>query len=129
VRRLRARRHRPEPWTPDIEEDGYSGPARLSVTTGARGVLDVAVTLAGHLEPLDGQYHWYGRVQQDEALDRAKKKGATQVVVTIGDGHPAIGRLAEHDAWGNLRVTGTGQPPFTLEPVEVDVPRTDPYRE
>jgi hypothetical protein len=120
VRRLRARRHRPEPWVPDIEEDGYSGPARLSLT--ATDVLDVAVTLAGHLEPLDGQYHWYGRVQQDEALDRAKGNGTTEIVVTIGDGHPAAGRLAEHDAWGNLRIIGTGRPPFRLESVEVEVP-------
>lgn len=110
---------------PDIEEDGYYGRARLAVITPGPevGDLDVEVTVTGHLEPLDGQYHWYGRVQRDEALDRAKASGATEVVLTIGGGHPASARLAEHDAWGNLRITGTGRPPFALEPVEVDVLR------
>ncbi len=106
---------------PDIEEDGYSGRARLAVTGADGDVIDVDVTLTGHLEPLDGLYHWYGRVQRNEALDLAKANGATEIVLTIGDGHPASARLAEHDAWGNLRVTGTGRPPFELEPVEVDV--------
>ena len=118
-------RFRPEAWVPDIEEDGYRGRARLAVVAAGTEVddLEVDVTVTGHLEPLDGQYHWYGRVQRDEALDRAKASGATEVVLTIGDGKPASARLAEHDAWGNLRITGTGRPPFVLEPVEVDIPR------
>jgi len=121
--RTRRPRFRPEQWVPDIEEDGYSGRARLAVVaSGSEDVLEVDVTVTGHLEPLDGQYHWYGRVQRAEALDRAKANGATEVVLTIADGHSAPARLAEHDAWGNLRITGTGLPPFALEPVEVDVP-------
>jgi len=114
-------RFRAESWVPDIEEDGYSGPARLAVPGAGGDVLDVDVTLTGHLEPLDGQYHWYGRVQRQEALDLAKAGGTTEIVLTIGDGHPAPARLAEHDAWGNLRITGTGRPPFALESIEVDV--------
>jgi hypothetical protein len=110
---------------PDIEEDGYAGRARLTVVAPGAEVgeldVDVTVTVTGHLEPLDGQYHWYGRVQRDEVLDRAKASGATEVVLTIGDGAPAPARLAEHDAWGNLRITGTGRPPFELEPIEIDV--------
>jgi len=123
-RRTRKPRFRAEQWVPDIEEDGYAGPAQLTVQTteGADETLTVQVTLAGHLEPLDGQYHWYGRVQKLEALDGAKASGATEIVLTIDDGHPAPARLAEHDAWGNLRVTGTGRPPFALEPIEVEVP-------
>jgi hypothetical protein len=94
----------------------------LAVTGAAGEVIDVDVTLTGHLEPLDGLYHWYGRVQRNEALNLAKASGATEIALSIGDGHPVPARLAEHDAWGNLRITGTGQPPFVLEPVEVDVP-------
>lgn len=118
-RRTRKPRFRAEQWVPDIEEDGYAGPAQVTV---GDDEVDVDVTLAGHLEPLDGQYHWYGRVQKLEALDLAKANGATEVFLTIGDGHPAPARLAEHDAWGNLRIVGTGRPPFELEPIEVDVP-------
>jgi hypothetical protein len=116
---LRKRRRRPEPWVPEHEDDGYRGPARLTLGT---DVVDVEVTLSGHLEPLDGRYHWYGRVAQHQAVDAAKRDGLTTAVVAIDGAVPASGRLAEHDAWGNVRITGLGAPPFELEPVEVEVP-------
>jgi hypothetical protein len=101
---------------PEHDDDGYEGPALLSVGEQA---IDVEVVLAGHLEPLDGRYHWYGRVVQHDAVDAAKQDGATTVALSIADAAPAEGRLAEHDAWGNLRITGLGAPPFALESVEV----------
>jgi len=112
-------RRQHEPWVPPAEEDGYRGPAELEVS-GAR--LEVQVHLAGHLEPVDGRYHWYGRVTRDEALTAAKSAGATAVTLRVPGGEPVTGRLAEHDAWGNLRVVGTGRPPYVLEPVEVELP-------
>lgn len=116
-RRLRRRRERPVPWVPEHDdEDGYRGPAVLDV---GGGTMDVEVVLGGHLEPLDGEYHWYGRVVQHDAVDAAKAGGATAVGLTVGDRLPSAGRLAEHDAWGNMRITGTGAPPFELSPVEV----------
>jgi len=116
-RRHRHRRTRPEPWVPEHDdEDGYEGPARLVVGDDA---FDVEVVLGGHLEPLDGKYHWYGRVVQDDALDAAKKGGATSGLLTIGDGVATEGRLAEHDAWGNMRITGLGAPPFERDDIEV----------
>lgn len=118
MRVRRRRRARPSPWVPEHEDDGYTGPARLRL---GDEVVDVEVTLAGHLEPLDGRYHWYGRVDQHDDVDAAKRGGVTTVELAIGSGHPAAGRLAEHDAWGNLRVTGLGAPPYELDPVEVDV--------
>jgi uncharacterized protein DUF4873 len=118
--RRRGRRSRPIPWVPEHDdEDGYRGPAHLHV--GDR-TIDVEVVLGGHLEPLDGKYHWYGRVVQADAVDAAKRGGATDVALTIGEGTRAPARLAEHDAWGNMRITGLGAPPFELEPVEVTHP-------
>jgi hypothetical protein len=115
--RRHRRRTRPEPWVPEHDdEDGYAGPARLVIGDDA---IDVEVVLGGHLEPLDGRYHWYGRVVQDDAVDAAKQGGATTGVLTIGDGVGTEGRLAEHDAWGNLRITGLGAPPFELDEIEV----------
>jgi len=107
------------PWAPPADEDGYRGPAEVAVA-GTR--VRAEVHLAGHLEPLDGRYHWYGRITRHDALVAAKEAGATEVRVAVGDAAPATGRLAELDAWGNLRVTGTGRPPYPLEPVEVDLP-------
>ena len=113
----RRRRQRPAPWVPEHDdEDGYSGPARLSI---GDDTIDVEVVLGGHLEPLDGRYHWYGRVVQNDAVDAAKQSGATTVGLTIADGATAEGRLAEHDAWGNMRITGLGAPPFERAAVEI----------
>jgi len=118
-RRTRARRHRPDPWVPEHDDEGgYRGPAHLSV---GDETIDVEVVLAGHLEPLDGKYHWYGRIAQHDAVDAAKKAGTTTVGLMIAAGASAEGRLAEHDAWGNMRITGQGRPPFQLQPVEVDL--------
>jgi hypothetical protein len=116
---MRHSRQRPTPWVPEHDdEDGYRGSARLAAGDDA---IDVDVVLAGHLEPLDGKYHWYGRIAQNDAVDAAKKSGTTTVGIAIADGASAEGRLAEHDAWGNMRITGLGRPPFEREPVEVDL--------
>ena len=118
----RRRRQRPAPWVPEHDdEDGYQGPARLVV---GDDTIDVEVVLGGHLEPLDGKYHWYGRVVQSDAVDAAKKGGATEIGLAIADGASAEGRLAEHDAWGNMRITGTGAPPFERPAVEVTFVRS-----
>ena len=117
MRLRRRRRSRPEPWVPEHDDDGYEGPAQLHVDD---RTIDVEVVLAGHLEPLDGKYHWYGRVVQNDAVDAAKQSGATSVGLTIADGASATGRLAEHDAWGNMRITGLGAPPFERPLVEVE---------
>ena len=43
--------------SPDVE--GYTGPATL-VVGGAE--FAVEVDLRGHFQPIDGYYHWYGRI-------------------------------------------------------------------
>ena len=119
---MRRKRERPTPWVPEHDdEDGYTGPGQLTV---GDQTIDVEVVLGGHLEPLDGRYHWYGRVVQHDVVDAAKKAGATMATLTIGDGPSAEGRLAEHDAWGNMRITGLGTPPFERAEVEVTFVRS-----
>jgi hypothetical protein len=100
------------------DEDGYRGPARHAARD---DLIDVEVVLGGPQEPLDGRYHWYGRVVRHAAVDAAKSAGVTGVGLSIGGCEPVVGRLAEHDAWGNMRITGTGRPPFERRPVEVDL--------
>jgi hypothetical protein len=113
------RRRRPAPWVPPGEDDGYRGPARLRV-----GDLDleVEIHLAGHLEPLDGRFHWYGRVQRDAAVTAAKEGGAVRALLTVRGGQPAEARLAEVDAWGNIQVSGYGAPPYPRDAVEIELP-------
>ncbi|WP_228538139.1 DUF4873 domain-containing protein [Nocardia sp. XZ_19_385] len=89
----------------------YSGPATLD----APGILlPVHVTLSGHPDPIDGHYHWYGRIS---ATDDLPDPGRAEVLLTVPDGQPTPARLQERDPWGNLRIVGTGTPPFQLDEV------------
>jgi hypothetical protein len=83
--------------------ESYDGPARI-------GDTEVAVQLRGHFEPIDGRFHWWGRVGADQALAAEHRSGA---LVTLMTPHgKATGRLSDVDPWGRFRVTGTGRPPF-----------------
>jgi hypothetical protein len=106
-------------WLPPQEESGYAGAAELRV---GADVLAVTVRLAGHLEPLDGNFHWYGRVERSPEVVALKDGGAVSGELGIGDRGPVPVRLAEYDAWGHVLVTGVGAPPYALDPVEVIVP-------
>lgn len=108
-------------WVPPEEHDGYAGPAILRVD--GRD-LPVRVRLAGHLEPLDGRYHWYGRVERTDAVVAAKDAGAARAELVVGGGAAAGLRLAEYDAWGNVLVSGVGAPPYPLPPVDLEAPAT-----
>jgi hypothetical protein len=90
----------------------YDGPARL--LTDEQGV-EVEVSLRGQFQPLDGRYHWYGRVTADDDVDALV---ATRDAVVLRTPHgDAPARLADRDPWGRYRVTGTGRPPFPEPPV------------
>jgi hypothetical protein len=89
--------------------EGYDGPAEL-VTAG--GTLAVRVRLRGAFQPIDGRYHWYGRVAADEGVDALVRSRAAVLVRTPHGEAPA--RLADRDTWGRYRVTGTGRPPFPV---------------
>ena len=86
-------------------DDAYDGPATLHV-----GGADYAVRvqLAGHLEPIDGQYHWQGMVFAALPDDVLKQPMATLTV----DGRSAPARITERTPQGGYGVTGVGTPPF-----------------
>ena len=95
---------------PGHDEEGYAGPAEL--VTGEDTVA-VNVTLRGMFQPIDGRYHWYGRVAQDDHLDAVASSGSG-VTVRTPQGS-AEGKLSDRDPWGRFRVTGTGTPPFEVD--------------
>jgi hypothetical protein len=84
----------------------YAGPTTV-LSGDAR--LEVEADLRGRFDPIDGHFHWYGRLAASPDLD-AIGAGAT-VTVTTEHGS-AEGRLSDVDPWGRLRVSGTGTPPF-----------------
>ena len=74
--------------------------------------VPVQVTLAGAFQPIDGRFHWYGRIAATDKLP-ASLSGATVVLRTAyGE---AVGRLSDTDPWGRHRISGTGTPPFDMD--------------
>jgi hypothetical protein len=88
----------------------YHGPARI-------GDHAVRVRLRGRFEPVDGRYHWGGRIEPDPAVARLVRSGRRNVRLVIGE-RSAPARLGEVDPWGGVRITGVGAPPWPTETTE-----------
>jgi P-aminobenzoate N-oxygenase AurF/Domain of unknown function (DUF4873) len=86
-------------------DDVYDGPAVLRV---ADADHPVRVRLTGHLDPVDGRYHWRGTIFESVPEDVLTKP---RVSLTIGD-RCAQGRITERTPWGTYSVSGEGTPPF-----------------
>lgn len=98
-------------------DDSYDGPATL---TSAGGSQQVRVRLAGHLNPIDGQYHWQGTVLDDVAADLM----ATSRVVSLAVGAlSASARIIEKTPQGTHSIAGVGAPPFSRPDVELTARR------
>lgn len=90
---------------PDYE-DTYDGAATLEIGGTSR---PVRVRLTGHLDPLDGNYHWQGTVFDtlpDESLRQART-----ATLSVGQ-HSAPARIVEQTPWGTHSVAGVGTPPY-----------------
>ncbi len=77
----------------------------------------VRVRLSGHLDPIDGRYHWQGTIF-DALPDNV---GSQPVTLTIGD-RTAQCRITERTPQDRYSVVGVGTPPYALDDVEVVVP-------
>ncbi|OBH22988.1 DUF4873 domain-containing protein [Mycobacterium sp. E342] len=93
-------------------DDTYDGAATLEI---AGGTHPVRVRLTGHLDPIDGRYHWQGtlfgspsRPLPDEALRQTRT-----ATLTVG-GRSAAARIVERTPWGTHSVAGVGAPPYAL---------------
>lgn len=89
------------------DDDGYQGPAEVITDT---TVIPVEVILAGHFEPIEGAYRWYGRVAAEPRL--AELVGST-VTLRTPQGEVTT-TLSDADPWGRLRVEGFGSAPFEV---------------
>ncbi|MGH3447741.1 MAG: DUF4873 domain-containing protein [Nocardioidaceae bacterium] len=90
-------------------DEGYDGPATL-LTDNAP--VEVTVRLRGVFQPIDGRYHWYGRINHDPRLDAATSGGTVTLRTPQGE---ATGTLSDVDPWGRPRVSGVGRPPFVVD--------------
>jgi len=84
-------------------QEEYDGPATL-VVDGTE--TPVEVHLRGAFQPIDGRFHWIGRIRTPLQVG-----SGTKVVLTTEHGS-AAGRLSDVDPWGRFRIAGTGSPPF-----------------
>lgn len=95
------------------DEDGYTGIATVLVDG---RVFDLQVMLTGYFQPLDGRYHWYGRLAAEAAL--TELVGGRRIPVTVCTPHGrADGLLGDPDLWARLRIEGTSTPPFPAMPL------------
>jgi cation diffusion facilitator CzcD-associated flavoprotein CzcO len=90
------------------DKETYDGDATLKIAGTGH---PVRVRLTGHLDPIDGHYHWQGTVfgpLPDEAL-----KHARTATLSVG-GPSAPTRIVEKTPWGTHSVAGVGAPPYPL---------------
>jgi cation diffusion facilitator CzcD-associated flavoprotein CzcO len=88
------------------EKETYDGDATLKIAGTGH---PVRVRLTGHLDPIDGHYHWQGTVfgsLPDEALKQARA-----ATLSVGE-RSAEARIVERTPWGTHSVAGVGAPPY-----------------
>lgn len=88
-------------------DDAYDGTATLEI---AGNRHPVRVRLTGHLDPIDGRYHWQGTVFDSPSDDLSQARTAT---LTVGE-RSAAARIVERTPWGTHSVAGVGAPPYAL---------------
>ncbi len=92
------------------DEDGYAGPATLIVD---ERELAVEVALRGHFQPIDGRYHWYGRLAEHPELAELVGGRKRTAVLRTPQGQ-ATGEVSDPDLWRRYRITGVSTPPFAV---------------
>jgi len=94
------------------DADGYQGPAELIL--GAGLTFAVRADLRGYFEPIDGRYHWYGRLARHDGLTAALAEGRASGTLRTPEGTAAC-EVSEPDPWQRYRVAGLSTPPFPVE--------------
>jgi hypothetical protein len=92
------------------EEEGYTGSAVLVFDAAE---VPVEVELRGFFQPIDGRYHWYGRVAANDKVTTLVEAGARAAVLRTPTGE-ATGTLTDPDPWQRYRVGGISTPPFRV---------------
>ena len=87
-------------------DDLYDGPA---VVTVSGHDIPARVRLTGHLDAIDGRYHWQGTVF--DALPDSVRARSVGLALTICD-RVSAARVVEQTPWGTHMISGVGEPPF-----------------
>jgi cation diffusion facilitator CzcD-associated flavoprotein CzcO len=90
------------------DDQTYDGDATLAI---GGAMHPVRVRLRGHLDPIDGRYHWQGTVFSSIPDETLKQTRAT--TLTVGD-RSVPARIVEQTPWGTHSIAGVGAPPYEL---------------
>ncbi|MGB6210040.1 DUF4873 domain-containing protein, partial [Mycobacterium sp.] len=93
-----------------VHDDTYDGQAIL---TAAGASKHVRVQLIGHVDPIDGQYHWQGTIFDILPEDLVRARTLTLAV----GARSAPTRIIEETPQGTHTIAGVGLPPFALEDI------------
>jgi len=96
-----------------VHDDIYDGPATVTV---ADICAESRVRIAGHIDPIDGQYHWQGTLFGQYPADVLAR--VRTVTLMVGD-RSVSARITEETQQGTYSIAGVGAPPFVLADVEV----------
>lgn len=96
-------------------EEGYHGIVELFA---ADAVHPVTVRLSGRFEPIDGRFHWGGRICPHPEVVALLRTGQRSVRLRAAGAEPVPGRLTELDPWGGVRVVGLGPPPYPVSTMD-----------
>jgi hypothetical protein len=89
--------------------DRYVGPATLRI---GGSTFAVQADVRGQFEPIDGRYHWYGRLARNDALTASlRQRRAAAGLLSTPEG-AAECELYDPDPWDRYRVAGISTPPF-----------------
>ena len=93
------------------DEDGYTGTAALTV---GAAHFEVTVELRGFFQPIDGRYHWHGRIGRHDGLTAALGSARATGTLSTPEGHAPC-ELSDPDPWQRYRVAGVSAPPFATQ--------------
>jgi len=91
----------------DENHQVYDGPATLTLGSEDHGVR---VRLTGHLDPIDGKYHWQGTIF---GVTGNFPRGSRPITIST-DTHTADARITERTPWGSYSIAGVGTPPYPM---------------
>jgi hypothetical protein len=98
-----------------VHDDIYDGTATVTVADLCR---ETRVRIAGHIDPIDGRYHWQGTLFGQFPADVLAR--VRTVTLMVGD-RSVSARITEETQQGTYSIAGVGAPPFALADIEVGV--------
>jgi hypothetical protein len=93
------------PVVDDGTDEVYDGPVSVRIGDVEHSAR---ARLSGHLDPIDGRYHWRGTLFAALPVDVLKQPAVSLTV----NGRTAQARIAERSPQGGYAVAGVGAPPF-----------------